>query len=69
MKKNMKKVPVIQLKTEIYHEKEISEADKILKKISQEDPQETLIHTKKAIQLPWYKKILQALHDYFNPSA
>ncbi|MEI8009378.1 MAG: hypothetical protein WCI00_08740 [bacterium] len=30
MKKNMKQVPVIQLKTEIYHTKEINEAEKIL---------------------------------------
>ena len=34
MKKNMKKVPVIQLKTEIYHTKEIGEAEKILGNIS-----------------------------------
>ena len=34
MKKNMKKVPVIQLKTEIYHTKEVNEADKILGELS-----------------------------------
>jgi hypothetical protein len=34
MKKNMKKVPVIQLKTEIYHNKEVHEAEKILENIS-----------------------------------
>ncbi len=36
MKKNMKKVPVIQLKTEIYHNKEINEAEKILGTLSSE---------------------------------
>jgi hypothetical protein len=30
MKKNMKKVPEIQLKSDIYHRQEITEADEIL---------------------------------------
>ena len=34
MKKNMKKIPIIQLKTEIYHNKEVNEAEKILGNIS-----------------------------------
>ena len=33
MKKNMKKVPVIQLKSDIYHNKEVDEAEHILKNI------------------------------------
>ncbi len=33
MKKNMKKVPVIQLKSDIYHNQEANEAEKILWKI------------------------------------
>lgn len=33
MKKNMKKVPVIQLKSEIYHNKEINDAESILEHI------------------------------------
>jgi len=34
MKKSMKKVPEIQLKSDIYHEHEITEAENILGKIS-----------------------------------
>ena len=33
MKKNMKKVPAIQLKSDIYHNKEEQEAEKLLEKI------------------------------------
>jgi hypothetical protein len=33
MKKNMKKVPIIQLKKEIYHTKELNEAENILENI------------------------------------
>ncbi|MEI6672463.1 MAG: hypothetical protein WCL02_03795 [bacterium] len=43
MKKNMKKVPIIQLKKEIYHEKEINEAEKILGKISSLQSETTVI--------------------------
>jgi hypothetical protein len=33
MKKNMKKVPIIQLKKEIYHTKELNEVENILENI------------------------------------
>lgn len=33
MKKNMKKVPLIQIKSDIYHDKEVLEAEKILSHI------------------------------------
>lgn len=33
MKKNMKKVPIIQIKSDVYHDKEILEAEKLLSKI------------------------------------
>ena len=35
MKKNMKKVPVIQFKSDIYHKKEEEEAEKILASIQE----------------------------------
>lgn len=35
MKKNMKKVPTIQLKSEIYHNREEQEAEKLLEKINE----------------------------------
>lgn len=35
MKKNMKKVPVISLKSDIYHKKEEEEAEKLLSNIDE----------------------------------
>jgi len=35
MKKNMKKVPVISLKSDIYHKKEVEEAEKLLSNIDE----------------------------------
>lgn len=67
MKKNMKKVPIIQLKTEIYHNKEMNEAETILKKIPQEKPQQIANNTLNN-QLPWYKKIVQQIYNYFTSS-
>lgn len=69
MKKNMKKVPIIQLKTEIYHNKEAEEAETILKNISQEKIQNTTNPVLSKYQLPWYKKILRYLSQYFTPSS
>jgi hypothetical protein len=37
MKKNMKKVPTIQLKSDVYHNKEAIEAEDILKKITRQN--------------------------------
>ena len=68
MKKNMKKVPVIQLKKEIYHDQEIHEAEKILKQIDQEEIQQTPIITPIQEHLPWYKQILHYIYRYFNSS-
>ncbi|HMS90678.1 MAG TPA: hypothetical protein PKC87_00445 [Candidatus Absconditabacterales bacterium] len=68
MKKNMKKVPVIQLKTEIYHKKEAHEADKILYNIYQEDNHQISDIQIKKIQMPWYKKVLHIISRYFTPS-
>ena len=68
MKKNMKKVPVIQLKAEVYHNKEAVEADAILGKITQphtaEPTQEQV--TLDTIKLPRYKKIAQRFYTHFN---
>lgn len=69
MKKNMKKVPGIQLKTEIYHTQEAHEADKILHTLYQENNHH-IINTAQATNshIPWYKKILQFISNYFTPS-
>lgn len=64
----MKKVPVIQLKKEIYHDQEIHEAEKILKQINQEEIQQTPIISISKQHLPWYKKILHNIYRYFNSS-
>jgi hypothetical protein len=37
MKKNMKKVPAIQLKSDVYHNKEAQEADEILENITKQN--------------------------------
>ena len=68
MKKNMKKVPVIQLKTEIYHNKESNEADILLKKLPQEKIQQTNNGNIVDSQLPWYKKILPYIYHLFTSS-
>ncbi|MEI6773663.1 MAG: hypothetical protein WCL18_02315 [bacterium] len=68
MKKNMKKVPVIQLKTEIYHNKEIDEADKILKSIPPNTPQQTTSQIEANNYLPWYKKIWHYIYNSFTSS-
>jgi hypothetical protein len=69
MKKNMKKVPVIQLKTEIYHNQELHEAENILHKIDETEVEQT--HSTETTQehLPWYKKLLHKLQTYFNSST
>jgi len=54
MKKNMKKVPVIQLKTEIYHNKEIHEAEKILENISSLQTESNLINNQLINKNTWY---------------
>ena len=36
MKKNMKKVPLIKIKSDIYHDKEVQEAEKLLNQLSKE---------------------------------
>lgn len=68
MKKNMKKVPIIQTKKEIYHSKEAKEAEKILKNIPTEEAQTTNTIITQEEHLPRYKKILQYIRDYFTPS-
>lgn len=68
MKKNMRKVPAIQTKKETYHNKEVNEAEKILKNISTEEIQTINTSITQEIYLPWYKKIFQHIRNYFIPS-
>ena len=69
MKKNMKKVPVIQLKTEIYHNKEVDEADNILKNMPPNIPQQTNSQIEAKNYLPWYKKMWYYIYNYFTSSS
>lgn len=64
----MKKVPVIQLKTEIYHNKEAHEAEKILNTLYQEEFDHISDDKQLPTQLPWYKKILHIISTYFTSS-
>ena len=67
MKKNMKQVPVIQLKTEIYHTNEINEAEKILGNISSlpSEPSISSSQTKKTST--WYiSKLYSLLHRFIS---
>jgi len=64
----MKKVPIIQLKKEIYHKQEEDEADNILKNIPQEHPNEIsniIISTPRILR---YKKLLHIITHYFTSS-
>jgi len=65
MKKNMQKVPYIQMKSDIYHEQEKQNADSMLDQITQQE----VIPTQKSMDNPleknyiiqWIKKILRKL--------
>ena len=66
MKKNMKKVPVIQLKSDIYHNKEVDEAEHILKNIPNNHTENPSSHlsenTEKHI---WFFEKIQLLRERF----
>ena len=64
MKKNMKKVPVIQLKSDIYHTQEIHEAENILENISSL-PKETTLPTETQTQNNWYIWKIRLLRQRF----
>lgn len=68
MKKNMKKVPAIQLKSDVYHNKEVIEADEILENITKtsdlkSEEQKQASKTKK---LPWYQKPFYRIAHLFT---
>lgn len=67
MKKNMKKVPTIQLKSDVYHNKEAIEAEDILKKITRQndlwsEEEQQIIKNKR---LPWYKRPFHRIAHFF----
>lgn len=64
MKKNMKKVPEIQLKTEIYHNKEIHEANNILDKISS-PPTPIILSSSESQKNTWYLQNFISLRHRF----
>lgn len=65
MKKNMKKVPVIQLKTEIYHNKEIHEAEKILENISSLKTETIASDKQSPNKNTWYRTKIISLRKQF----
>lgn len=64
MKKNMQKVPYIQMKSDMYHEQERQHADSILDEITQSEvipQQESMEIDTENRYTQWIKKILKKL--------
>jgi len=64
MKKNMQKVPYIQMKSDMYHEQEEQAADNILDQIQQQEiiqTQESMDNAPEKKYIQWIKKILKKL--------
>lgn len=64
MKKNMQKVPYIQMKSDMYHEQEKQDADNILDQITQQEivqPQESMDNPPENHYIQWIKKRLKKL--------
>lgn len=64
MKKSMKKVPEIQLKSDIYHDKEITEAEHILWNIDDET-QPNIAQTPAKTQTDWQTSRIKLLRQRF----
>ena len=70
MKKNMKKVPIISLKSDIYHKKEIQEAEHILEEIpqiktEQENTSENNNNTHNKNYKKWRISKIRSLREHF----
>lgn len=65
MKKNMKKVPIIQLKKEIYHTKELNEAENILENIPIHQLNIPRSSTITNIQSTWLLSKIISLRQHF----
>lgn len=64
MKKNMQKVPYIQMKADMYHEQESKHVEQILEEITQAEvplSQESMEKTTENRYIQWIKKILRKL--------
>lgn len=64
----MKKVPVIQLQSEIYHEKEAEKAEEILEyidEVDQVDSNKIVRQSSHQKKIPYRKKILHRLRQLF----
>lgn len=64
MKKNMQKVPYIQMKSDMYHEQEKQHAESILDDITQPEvviPQESMENITQNHYTQWIKKILMKI--------
>lgn len=64
MKKNMQKVPYIQMKSDMYHEQESQQVDAILEGITQSEiipPQESMENVPENCYIQWIKKVFKKL--------
>lgn len=62
MKKNMQKVPYIQMKSDMYHEQESKEVDQILEEIVQPEvivSQKSMENASENPYIQWIKKVLK----------
>ncbi len=65
MKKNMKKVPIIQLKKEIYHTKELNEVENILENIPIHQSDSIVSSSTTPIPSPWFASKIIWLRQHF----
>ena len=70
MKKAMKKVPVLQLQSDIYHNKEAEEAEKILWDLNHQPEHENIpsvaLHSSIKVASPRYRRYWKAITHYFT---
>jgi hypothetical protein len=70
MKQNMKKVPIISLQGDVYHNKEAKEADFMLKDIAIiSSDEKTADRNNEQDHIPWYRKLLSTLQHLFTSSS
>lgn len=68
MKKNMRKVPIIQIKSDIYHKKEDVEAENIISSIDKESTTSIVIdvnNRNKTENTSWFEKLIIKLKNLF----
>lgn len=71
MRKNMKKVPIIQLQSDIYHEKEVGNAEEVLWHITETETEKSTANTsqQESKHRSLWKKIIFWLQKLFTPRS